>query len=118
MTTERAAPDRFLIAMVVGAVLLMAAGVASVALVGSRPRVVASDPASPVGVVQAYAEAARAGDLQRAKEHLSRPAREELDRTREGIKGGYVETSPDRQQRVLIEPLAEGPERADVKVTI
>jgi hypothetical protein len=63
-------------------------------------------------------EAARAGDTPTAREYLSRAARDELDRTRDGVKGAYVETVPDRQQRVLIEPLADGAERAEVKVTI
>jgi hypothetical protein len=118
VTTHRAAPDRFLLGVVVGAVLLMAAGVGAVALVGSRPPAVAPDPSSPVGVVRAYVEATRGGDTPRAKEYLSQSAREELDRARDGLRGGYVETAPDREQRVLIEPLSEGAERAEVKVTV
>jgi hypothetical protein len=110
--------DRFLLGIVVGAVALIVVGVGAV-FVTSRtaaPRPV--DPDSPVGVVQAYVDALRAGDLDRAYGYLSRTAQASvpLDEYRRRFHLPYV---PDiSERRVLIEPATIGADTATVKVTI
>ena len=111
-----AAPDRFLLAIVGGAIALIVVGIAIVLLAGGRGATPAADPASPAGVVQSYIEALRAGDRERAQQHLSRSAR----RAQEQIKEGFPRF-PDmgaEERRYLIEPLQVGETTADVKVTI
>ncbi len=118
-TSQPAAPgaDRFLLGIVVGAVLLIAAGIAAVFLTGrTAPPVV--DPASPVGVVQDYVAALRAGDADRAYAALSRAAQAavSLDDYRRRVNRPSAPDPDD--QRVLVEPVAVGADTATVKVTI
>jgi hypothetical protein len=111
-------PDRFLLGIVVGAALLIVVGIGA-ALVTSRtaaPRPV--DPESPVGVVQAYLEALRGGDLDRAHGYLSRAAQDSVpldDYRRRGYRSYLPDTA---EQRVLVEPVTVGADTATVKVTI
>lgn len=113
-SSHRAAPpDRFLVGIVVGAVLLIVGGIAAVLLAGRAPAA-AVDPASPVGVVQAYAEALRAGDTERARGYLSQSARDAIDRS--GVPRPPYYQPPER--RVLIEPVETTADRATVRVTI
>ena len=114
-------PDRFLFAIVLGALALIALGIAAVLVTARAPAPPPPDPTSPVGVVTAYIGTLRAGDAERARSFLSQSAREALDRTRDQFPR-YVD-SPTSDRRVLIEPVeitapADGPERAIVKVTI
>ena len=110
--------DHFLLGIVVGAALLIVVGVGAV-LATSRtatPRPV--DPDSPVGVVQAYLDALRGGDLDRAHGYLSRAAQDSvpLDDYRRRASRPY---EPDTaEQRVLVEPATVGTDTATVKVTI
>jgi hypothetical protein len=111
------APDRFLIGIIAGALALIAIAAALVALGRSAPAPPV-DPASPVGIVQAYIEAVRAGDVERAHGYLSRGAQAAVpltDYRKAFAPGGR----PDRgEQRLVIEPVAEAPARAEVRVTI
>jgi hypothetical protein len=110
--------DRFLLGIVVGAVLLMLAGVGAVFLARQAPAAPPADPASPVGVVQGYVEALRAGDADRAYGHLSRSAQAglALDEYRRRFHRPYA--PPTAEQRVLIEPITQGADRAEVRVTL
>lgn len=112
-----AAPDRFLIGIVAGAVILIVAGIAAVGLASRTGRVAVADPASPVGVVQAYVEALRAGDPDRADEFLTRAAREAQARRSRDLPISHPSPS-NVERRILIEPLRAGPDAAEVKVTI
>jgi hypothetical protein len=111
-----APPDRFLLAIVFGALALIAAGVAVVLVLGRAPPPPPPDPASPVGVVQAYVEALQAGEVDRARSYLSQSARAELDRERAAF--GHYYQPGGVERRVLIEPVEVDAERARVKVTI
>lgn len=110
-----AAPDRFLVGIVLGAVLLIALGIAAVLLAGRAPAPPPADPASPVGVVQAYVEAVRAGETERSRTYLSQSAREQIDK-QNFPRPYHPGTVPER--RIVIEPVEVGAERARVKVTV
>ncbi len=120
--SEQAVPtpgaDRFLIGIVAAAVLLIGVGIAAVLLVGRLPSSPPVDPSSPVGVVQAYVQALRAGDLERAYGYLSRSAQKSvpLDTYRQRFPHYYEPAATD--QRLLIEPVTVGSDAAEVKVTI
>ena len=110
--------DRFLLGIVVGSIALVLAGIAAVFFVG-RPRPAQTlDPNSPAGVVQAYVEAVRAGDRDRAYDLLSRSAR--TDVRREAYRERFPTTagSGDTGTRIIIEPISETGDAAEVKVTI
>jgi hypothetical protein len=110
-------PDRFLIGIIVGAAALVAVAAALVVLNRSAPAPPV-DPAAPVGVVQAYVQAVQAGDVERAYGHLSRGAQAAVPLTdyRKAFSQG---SPPDRgERRVVIEPVAEEPARAEVRATI
>jgi hypothetical protein len=111
-----APPDRFLLAIVLGALALIAAAVAIVLVLGRAPAPPPPDPASPAGVVQAYVEALRAGDFDRARGYLSQSARAEIDRNREPFPRYYQPGGVER--RVLIETVEVAEDHALVKVTI
>jgi hypothetical protein len=110
-----AAPDRFLVGIVLGAVALIAIGILAVLLAGRQAPSGAVDPSSPVGVVQAYVEAVRAGDTERARSYLSQSAREQVDKA--NFPKPYLPPSPP-ERRVLIEPGEVTGDRARVKVTV
>jgi hypothetical protein len=110
--------DRFLLGIVVGAALLIVVGIGAVLLTSraAAPRPV--DPDSPVGVVQAYVEALRGGELDRAHGYLSRAAQASvpLDDYR---RHAYRPYAPDTSaQRVLVEAVTVGADTASVKVTL
>ncbi len=112
-------PDRFLIAIVAGAVALILVGIGVVLVAGRGPGPAPPDPGSPVGVVQAYVEALRSDDSERAQSYLSRSAREALAQDRNVPRPPFRPSRPANvEQRVLIEPIREGPDTAEVKVTI
>ena len=121
MADPPAAPprtDRFLLGIIAGSALLIALAVGAVFLAGRQAPRPPADPQSPVGVVQAYVEAIRSGDLARAHGHLSRAAQSSLPLStyRERFPR-YVEPASS-DQRVLIEPVVVEADRAEVKVTI
>jgi hypothetical protein len=111
-----APPDRFLLAIVLGALALIVAGLAVVLALGRGPVAPPPDPASPVGVVQSYVEALRAGDVDRARAYLSQSARAELDRQRDAFPRLYQPAG--LEERVLMEPVEADADHAVVKVTI
>ena len=110
-------PDRFLVGIVVGAVALIVLGIGAVLLAGRTPPPTIADPNSPVGVVQAYLEALRAGEAERAFGYLSRGTQTSVPRPT------YLERFPRFGQstetsRLLVEPLRLGDDSAEVRVTI
>jgi len=110
--------DRFLLGIVAGSVALVAIGIAAVFLVG-RPRTTGTfDPASPAGIVQAYVEAFRAGDSERAYGLLSRSAQTSERRDQYRDRFPRYNESSDSGRRLVIEPVSEGADTAEVKVTI
>jgi hypothetical protein len=110
-----AAPDRFLIGIVLGTVLLIALGIAAVMLAGRARAPAPVDPASPAGVVQAYVEALRNGETDRARSFLTQSARDGLDK-QNFPRPYHPPSAPER--RVLIESVEVGADRARVKVTV
>lgn len=110
--------DRFLLGIVAGSVTLVLVGIAAVFFVG-RPRPTQTfDPSSPAGVVQAYVEAIRAGDRERAYDLLSRSARTEIQRDATRQRFPSASDSDDTGRRIVIEPISETGDTAEVKVTI
>src|SRR6266536_6084168 len=113
-TTATIGPDRFLIGIVGGAILLIVVSTMIVLLVGRARPAPPADPNGPAGVVQAYVEALRAGDLERARSHLTRQARatsESRDRT------PYAPAVNDNV-RIVVETASVEGDTAQVKVTI
>jgi hypothetical protein len=109
--------DRFLLAIVVGAVLLIVLSVAAVLLVGRRPAPTA-DPTTPGGTVQIYVELVRAGSLERAYGYLSRSAQASVPPDRFRQDGARYVGSSRTGERLLVEPLAVTGDTAEVKVTV
>jgi hypothetical protein len=109
--------DPFLIAIVAGALLLIAAGIGAVLVVGRAPRSAPADPTSPEGVVQAYVEAIRAGDADRAYELLSRTAKATTSAQEYRQRFPRSQPSTESGQRVLIETVEVGEDAAEVRVT-
>ena len=110
--------DRFLLGIVVGAVILVVVGIGAVLLTSRTATARPVDPDSPVGVVQAYADAVRAGELDRAYSYLSRVAQEALpldEYRRRSLRPFVGDTD---EQRVLVEAVMVGTDTASVKVTI
>jgi hypothetical protein len=110
--------DRFLIGIVVGAVALIVVGIAAVVLVGRGPAAPPADLGSPVGVVQAYVEAVRAGDLDRAYSFLSRSEQAAVSLSEYRRRFSTTARPTNTESRVLIEPVTVGSDTAEVKVTI
>jgi hypothetical protein len=110
--------DRFLIGIVAGAIALIAAGILAVAFVGRGQPGRTFDPASPAGAVQAYVEAIRAGDRDRAYAMLSRSA--QADTRNQSYRERFPSPSDPRGRsaRVLIEPVSESGDVAEVRVTV
>jgi hypothetical protein len=117
-TTRRpAAPghDRFLLAIVAGALLLVVVGVVVVVPFG-RPRPAPpADPSSPAGVVQQYVEAVRAGDLERARGYLTREARAQVEAR---DRSSPYRPSVDDNARIVVDTVSTTDTTAEVKVAI
>jgi hypothetical protein len=112
--TAATGSDRFLIGIVAGAILLIVVSVVVVLVIG-RPRPAApADPEGPAGVVQAYVEALRAGDVDRARTYLSRQARA-ASQARE--RSSYA-PAVDDNVRIVVETVSADADTAEVKVTI
>ena len=109
--------DRFVLGIVVGAALLTVVGIIAVLVASRTPPPRPVDPGSPAGVVQAYGEALRAGDLDRAYGYLSRGAQAAVS-LNDYRRRAYRPYLPDTAaQRVLVEPVTVGADTATVRVT-
>jgi hypothetical protein len=111
--TATAGPDRFLLGIVAGAGLLLVVSVI-VVVVMMRRSPVTIDPSSPSGVVQAYAEAMRAGDRTRAFGYLTPEARATA------IARNWSTSTPgyDDSVRIVVEPISEDASTATVRVSV
>jgi hypothetical protein len=108
-------PDRFLMAIVAGTILLVLASIAVVFMFGRTEPSPPSDPNIPAGVVYAYVEAIRAGDMERARSYLTREARAQaLARDRQDT----YRPSRDDNVRIVVETVTMTETTAEVKVTI
>jgi hypothetical protein len=108
--------DRFLLAIVAGTILLVVASIAIVLVLG-RPRPAPpADPNSPAGVVHAYVDAVRSGDVQRARSYLTREARAQIE-TRDRAYS-YDGRASNENVRIVVETVSATETTADVKVTI
>jgi hypothetical protein len=107
--------DRFLLAIVAGTILLVVVSVIVVVLFGRARTTPPPDPNSPAGVVHAYVEAVRAGEMEKARGYLTRAARAEAEsRDRQNA---YRPTRDDNV-RIVVETVATTETTAEVKVTI
>lgn len=106
--------DRFLVGIVAGAILLIVASVIVVLVVRRAPPPPPFDPNSPAGVVQAYIEAIRAGDLDRARSYLTAQERAE-SLTRSWTVSGRAD---DDTMRIVVEPAREDATTAEVRITV
>ncbi|MCC6176917.1 MAG: hypothetical protein IT305_16530 [Chloroflexi bacterium] len=106
--------DRFLLAIVAGAILLVVAGVVAAIVVGRPSPAAQVDPTSPSGVVQAYLEALRTGDYQGAESYLTDTARASLQPGER--RPSYVPNDTD-DTRIVVETVSMTDDRAEVKVT-
>ena len=107
--------DRFLLAIVAGTVLLVVVSIVAVSLFGRARPAPPPDPNSPAGVVHAYVEAARDGDMQRARGYLTREVRAEVE-ARDRL-NTYRPTQDDNV-RIVVETVSTTDTAAEVKVTI
>ena len=107
--------DRFLLAIVGGTILLVVVSVVVVLLLGRGRTAPPPDPNSPAGVVHAYIEAVRDGDIERARSYLTRAARAEAEsRDRQNA----YRPSRDDTVRIVVETVTATEATADVRVTI
>jgi hypothetical protein len=107
--------DRFLLAIVAGTILLVLASIVVVFFFGRARSTPPPDPNSPVGVVHAYIEAVRDGDVERARTYLTRTARAEAEsRDRQNT----YRPSRDDNARIVVETVTTTETSAEVKVTI
>jgi hypothetical protein len=107
--------DRFLLAIVAGTVVLVVAAMLTVFLFGRNRTVTPADPASPAGIVQAYIEAVRGGDVERSRTYLTREARAQVEaRDRQST---YPQSREDNQ-RIVVETVSSTDTTAEVKVTL
>jgi hypothetical protein len=107
--------DRFLLAIVVGTLLLVAVGVVVVFTFGRSRPVQPVDPNSPAGVVHGYVEAVRAGDADRARTYLTRQAQVDFDSR---LRTSPIRPSPNDRIRIVVETVSVTDTTAEVKVTI
>jgi hypothetical protein len=107
-----AGPDRFLLGIVAGTVVLLVVSVIVVVMLRRSP--VPVDPGSPAGVVQAYVEAMRTGDYPRAYGYLTPEARA----TANARNWSYSTPGSDDSIRIVIEPTAEDAATATVRIDV
>ena len=106
--------DRFLIGIVAGTLLLIVVGVIVVFMLGRTRTAPPADTSTPAGVVQAYIEAVRAGELERSRTYLTREARAEAEARDKN--STYRPTAQDNV-RIVVEQVSVTETRAEVKVT-
>jgi hypothetical protein len=108
-------PDRFLLAIVAGTVVLVAVAILAVFLFARDRTGAPADPNSPAGVVQAYIEAVRGGDIERSRTYLTREARAQAEaRDRQST---YPQSRADNL-RIVVETVSSTDSTAEVKVTL
>lgn len=108
-------PDRFLLAIVAGTILLVIVSIVIVVLFGRARPSPPPDPNSPAGVVYAYVEAARNGEPEKARSFLTRSARAQAEaRDRQDT----YRPSRDDNVRIVVETESMSETAAEVKVTI
>jgi hypothetical protein len=108
-------PDRFLLGIVAGTVVLVVVAMLAVFLFGRGRTVAPADPNSPAGVVQAYIEAVRSGDVERSRTYLTREARAQVEaRDRQNA---YPQSRPDNL-RIVVETVSSTDTTAEVNVTL
>jgi hypothetical protein len=112
--TATAGPDRFLIGIVGGAILLILVSIVVVLLVGRSRPTPPADRDGPAGVVQAYIEAWRAGDVERAQSYLTRQARA----TAQSRDRSPYSPAVNDNVRIVVETVSSDADAAEVKVTI
>jgi hypothetical protein len=110
-----AGADRFLLAIVGGTLLLVLIGVVLVFIVGRGRPTPPADPNSPAGVVQAYIEAVRAGDANRARSYLTGAGRDEFDRQ---TRITPLRPTADEHLRIVVDTTSVTDSAAEVKVTV
>ena len=108
-------PDRFLLAIAGGAIILILISIVVVFMTRSPRPTPPADPASIVGVVQGYVEATRAGDAEKARSYLTRAARTESELP---ANRNLYQASSDRDVRIIVEAVSETETTAEAKVTI
>jgi hypothetical protein len=111
----RRGPDRFLLAIVAGAILLVLISVIVVLTTRTPKPAPPADPASIIGVVQGYVEATRAGDAVKARSYLTREARAQSE---ERARQNPYTPTYDNNVRIIVEATAETETTAEAKVTI
>jgi hypothetical protein len=118
MMAQQRAPalgsDRFLLGIVVGAVLLIVVSIGAVVVVRQSPPPAPPDPNSPVGVVHAYIDAIRAGDYSQARGYLTAEQRAAL------LARDWPTYAPPGNDtvRIVVEPVREDATTAEVHITI
>lgn len=113
----RSGPDRFLLAIVGGVILLILVSVVLVLTTRSPRPAPPADPASVVGVVQGYVEATRAGDGEKARSFLSRDARAQAEARNRQNPNTYSPAFDDNV-RIIVEATTQTDTTAEAKVTI
>jgi hypothetical protein len=110
-------PDRFLLAIVAGTVVLVVVAILAVFLFGRWRTAPPADPDSPAGVVQAYVEAVRGGELERSRTLLTREARTQAEaRDRQNA---YPSSIPRTDNlRIVVQTVSTTDTHAEVKVTL
>jgi hypothetical protein len=107
--------DRFLLAIVAGTILLVVVSVVAVLLFGRARATPPPDPNSPAGVVYAYVDSVRAGEIEKARGYLTRAARAEAEaRDRQNT----YRPSREDNVRIVVDTVAMSDTSAEVKVTI
>jgi hypothetical protein len=113
--TPPAGWDRFLLAIVAGTILLVIVSILVVFLYGRSRTAPPVDPNSPAGVVQAYVEATRNGEIEKARGYLTREARAQVEqRDRQNT----YSPPTDDNVRIVIETATVTDTTAEVKVSI
>lgn len=111
-------PDRPLLAIVAGILVLIVGGLVAVVVAGRLPAAPPPDPATPAGVVTSYIASLRAGDPERAYALLSRSARAAISQERFRRDYGSLQSGGNPQTRLQVETTRETADRAEVRVTI
>jgi hypothetical protein len=107
--------DRFLLAIVAGTLLLVLVSIAVVFAFGRGRPTLPADPSSPAGVTQAYIEAVRAGDADKARSYLTRQALDEFNRQ---TRISPLRPTADEHLRIVVETTSVTDTSAEVKVTV
>jgi hypothetical protein len=114
---KAAGPDRFLLGIVAGIVVLVVASIVVVLTIGPSRAAQPADTATPVGVVQAYVEAVRAEDYTRAHSYLTQKTRTEVEE-RESKERYPYRPHIDDHVRILVGPAMVNGDTAEVPLTV